>query len=107
VTKLLHHLLQNKFALGWYNVQHVEVLSTFCSKLQQPDLLQDRFDSWVAYVAGVKRGRGRGSLGVQGRKERNAEENNGLLEGVLFLFLPRTLSHAQIPPSPFNACHAG
>lgn len=42
VTKLLHHLLQNKFTLGWYNVQLVEVLSTFCSKLQQPDLLHDK-----------------------------------------------------------------
>ena len=29
-----------------------------------------RFD--IAYVAGVKRGRGRGNLGARGRKERNA-----------------------------------
>ena len=26
----------------------------------------------IAYVAGVKRGRGRGNLGARGRKERNA-----------------------------------
>ena len=100
MTKLLHYLLQNKFTLGWYNAQHVEVLSTFCSKLQQPDLLQDRFDSWVAYVAGVKRGRGLEDLGMQGREERNAEENNGLLEGVPF-FSPSCALVCLNSPFPF------
>ena len=95
MTKLLHHLLQNKFTLGWYNAQLVEVLSTFCSKLQQPDLLQDRFDSWVAYMAGVKRGRGSGNLGVQGKKERNAEENNGHRRSF-----PFSLARSHMPKFP-------
>ena len=47
-------MLQNTFALGGYNAQLVQVLlykvelvfaSTF-HNLQQPDLLQDRFDPW-------------------------------------------------------------
>ena len=46
----------------------------------------------MACVAGVRKGRGR-ELGREGGGE-------GL--GVPFL----SPSHAQIPPSPFNACHA-
>ena len=53
----------------------------------------------LAYMAGVERGRGRGNLGArEGGKE------------VSFLspsHTPHTLAHAQIPPSPFNADHAG
>ena len=53
----------------------------------------------LACVAGVKRGRGRGNLGMRGRKERN-------------LFLHRAQSCALIlfpypPLSLSNACHAG
>ena len=40
----------------------------------------------VAYVAGVKRGRGRGNLGARGRKERNACK-----DAIVF-----SIFHAQI-----------
>ena len=103
----LHHLLQNKSALGWYNAQHVEVLSTFCSKLQQSDLLQDRFDSWVACMAGIKRGR-EGGIWVH--------EGQRILKGMLnktmvscrhsFPFSLAHSAHALVHPySPLPFLH--
>ena len=49
-TRELRHLLQNKFALGWKNAQHVQISQSLLSitnfrDLQQPDLLPDRFES--------------------------------------------------------------
>ena len=37
-TRELRHLLQNKFALGWKNAQHVQIfsVSTFYNKFSQP-----------------------------------------------------------------------
>ena len=52
----------------------------------------------MACVAGVRKGRGR-ELGRQTTRE-GGGRRGGL--GVPFL----SPSRAQIPPSPFNACHA-
>ena len=66
---------------------------------KEPHLLKWKYLTVDTAVARVERGRGRGNLGVResvwgvrGGKERK---------------LPFPLARAQIPPSPFNAGHAG
>ena len=67
------------------------------SSVEQAFVGKDEIGAPLACVAGVRKGRG--------REVRAGERERGRRGGSFLFSLLR--SRAQIPPSPFNACHTG
>ena len=67
------------------------------SSVEQAFVGRDEIGAPLACVVGARKGRG--------REVRAGERERGRRGGSFPFTLAR--SRAQIPPSPFNACHAG
>ena len=89
--------VQGKSAWALFHGFSYFVLLHLCPVLKVND--QTLTTVILACVTGVRKGRGRG------RELMAPDRAQGRREFLSFLL--RTLSRAQIPPSPFNACHAG